>query len=83
MLKALKTFPFLSSWLSPFSPRNAAIVMLSDGCTLRILEICYAMTEFVFLHFSIEVLVINFYMNMDCYQKLFYCYQSILGTKTL
>ncbi len=36
MLKILKTFPFLSSWLSPFSLRNAAIVTLSDGCTLRI-----------------------------------------------
>ncbi len=32
---------------------------------IGILEICYAMAEFVFLHFSIEVLVINFYKKMD------------------
>ncbi len=36
MLIVLKTFPFSSSWLSPFSPLNAAIVPLSDGCTLPI-----------------------------------------------
>ncbi len=36
MLKVLKTFPFLSSWLSPFSLRNAAIVPLSDGYALPI-----------------------------------------------
>ncbi len=28
---------------------------------IDILEICYAMAEFAFLHFSIEALVINFY----------------------
>ncbi len=42
----------------------------------------YAMTEFLFLHSSIEALVINFYKKMHCYQKLFHCYQSILGTET-
>ncbi len=36
-LKVVKTFPFLSSWLSPFSPWNTGIVPLSDGCTLPIL----------------------------------------------
>ncbi len=40
------------------------------------------MTEFVFLYFSIEALVINFYKKMDCYQKLFHCYQSILDPET-
>ncbi len=54
--------------------------MLSE---IDILEICYAVAEFSFLHFSIEALVINFYKEMDCYQKLFHCYQSILGTETL
>ncbi len=48
--------------------------MLSELVFLK----CYAMTEFVFLHFSIEALVINFYKKMDCYQKVFHCYQSIL-----
>ncbi len=37
-LKVLKTFPFSSSWLSPFSPQNTAIVLLSNGCTLPIVE---------------------------------------------
>ncbi len=41
------------------------------------------MTEFVFLHFSIEALLINFYKKIDYYQKIFRCYQSILGTETL
>ncbi len=39
ILKVLKTFPFSSACLSPFSSWNTAIVTLSDGCTLRILEI--------------------------------------------
>ncbi len=33
VLKVLKTFPFSSGWLSPFSPWNAAIVTLSDRHT--------------------------------------------------
>ncbi len=33
--------------------------------------------------FFIEALVINFYKKMDCYQKRFHCYQSILGAETL
>ncbi len=36
MLKVLNPFPFSSSWLSPFSPQNAAIVPLSDEYTLPI-----------------------------------------------
>ncbi len=36
ILKVLKTFPLSSSWLSPFSLWNAAIVPLSDGRTLQI-----------------------------------------------
>ncbi len=38
MLKVLKTFPFSSSQLFPFSPQNVAIAPLSDGCTLPIGE---------------------------------------------
>ncbi len=37
------------------------------------------MAEFAFLHFSIETLVINFYKKMDCHEKLFHNYQSIVG----
>ncbi len=36
-LKVLTTFPFSSTWLSPFSTLNAAIVPLSDGCALPII----------------------------------------------
>ncbi len=43
MLKILKTFPFLSSWLSPFSPQNAAILPLSDECMLPVGEIQFNM----------------------------------------
>ncbi len=50
---------------------------------IGILKICYAMAEFVFLHFSIEALVINFYKKMDCYQELFHYYESVLGTETV
>ncbi len=49
---------------------------------LVFLKICYAMTEIVFLHFSIEALVINFF-KMNCYQKLVHCYPGILGIETL
>ncbi len=38
---------------------------------IGILEICYVMIEFIFLHFSIEALVIIFYKKIDCYEKLF------------
>ncbi len=50
---------------------------------IGILEKCHTMTEFVFLHFSIEALVTNFYKKMDCYQKLFHCYQSILSNDVI
>ncbi len=48
-----------------------------------ILEICDAMAEFSFPHFSIEALVINFYKKIDCNKKLFQRYQSILGIEIL
>ncbi len=56
---------------------------LSMVSKFGILEICYAMAEFAFLHFSIEALLLNFCKKMDCYQKLFHCYKSILWTETL